>query len=70
MTSAQQTRTAWELFDKFSDTELDSLLSVAGVAPCESRDLKIHQALSVWFHGFIPNLEEISVILREKDLTK
>lgn len=65
--TTQQTRTAWNLFDKFSDAELDTLLRLAGVIPGDNRSLKLHQTLLVWFPDFVPNLEEIFVILREKN---
>jgi hypothetical protein len=64
-TPAEQTREVWELFNRFTDKEIETLLNAAGVQPCTDRELRIHQILSVWFHGFIPSLEEVVRIQRE-----
>ena len=57
--TAEKTRMAWKLFDSFTDKQLDCLLDLAGVIPCQDRGLKLQQVLCVWFHGFIPNWAEL-----------
>jgi hypothetical protein len=48
-------RTKW-LFARFSEEELDFLLSEAGVKPCCSdRDDKLYQMLIVFYHGSLPH---------------
>lgn len=58
--SALETRKAWRLFCKFTNTQLDTLLGMVGVKPMQDRAMKVHQALIVWFHGSIPNLNEVT----------
>ena len=64
--SSQETRDVWNLFSKFTNEELDFLLESAGVKPTKDRGLKLHQVLIVWFHGFIPNLTEVTKLAQEK----
>jgi len=63
--SARKTRDAWNMFKRFTNHELAALLTLAGVAPCEDRGLMLHQALIVWFHGFIPNVTEVTYLSQE-----
>jgi hypothetical protein len=55
----EQTRTAWGLFKRFSNEELDKLLGLRGVVPMKDRAFKIHQSLIIWFGGDIPHLDEL-----------
>lgn len=55
MTPEEQTRFAWEAFSLFSNSDLSNLLIMAGIAAMKDRDMMLHQALIVWFHGSIPN---------------
>ena len=65
MNGWSDTKTAWILFSKFPNVQLDMLLKVAGVKPCKDRSLKLQQVLVVWFHGFIPNLTELAELAKE-----
>ena len=57
--SIRHTQVAWGAFSMFSDHHLDELLTVAGVVPCQDRSLKLQQALSRWFGGMVPNINEL-----------
>lgn len=57
--TACKTRRAWDMFSIYTNEQLDVLLNLAGVMPCQDRGLKLQQVLCVWFHGFIPNWAEL-----------
>jgi hypothetical protein len=63
--TAEQTKVAWDAFNRLSDKELENLLHVAGIVPMRDRGMILHQVLMVWFHGSIPNLNEVTRLAEE-----
>jgi hypothetical protein len=50
---------------KVSDEELDLLLTLIGVVPCENRSLKLHQILSRLFDEMPPSIQEVVQLSKE-----
>lgn len=61
--TAKDTERAWNIFNRLSGGDLEFLLQQAGIKIAFSRPNQLRQALTVWYHGSIPNLQEIDKLL-------
>ena len=67
LTNMEKTRYVWSVFSLLSNDSLSELLRTAGVVPAETRYDQLTQAVIVWFHGNVPNMEAIKELIIEEE---